>query len=118
MDEKRYYDEKEETKQITLVCPHCRQENAFPVRWIVRTKKAQVPPGGKRRRPREVREGAILHGSCGQHGGLPQHPLPETLRFNRPDGFSDLAEPRKNARPAGISTISSARARKFHRGRT
>jgi hypothetical protein len=46
MDEKRYYDEKEETKQITLVCPHCRQESAFPVRWIVRTKKAQVPAGG------------------------------------------------------------------------
>ncbi len=46
MDEKRYYDEKEETKQMTLVCVHCRQENAYPVRYIVRTKKAQVPPGG------------------------------------------------------------------------
>ena|ERR1700691_1063762 len=46
MDEKRYYDEKEETKQIPLVCAHCRQENTYPVRYVVRTKKAQIPPGG------------------------------------------------------------------------
>ncbi len=46
MDEKRFYDEKQETKQMTLVCPHCRQENSFPIRWMVRTKKNQVPPGG------------------------------------------------------------------------
>ena len=45
MDEKKFYDEKEETKQITLVCPHCRQENAYPVRWMVRTKKAGLPHG-------------------------------------------------------------------------
>ncbi|HEY6903549.1 MAG TPA: hypothetical protein VI216_04530 [Candidatus Acidoferrales bacterium] len=45
MDEKRFYDEKEETKQIPMVCPHCRQEGTFPVRWMVRTKKAQAPGG-------------------------------------------------------------------------
>jgi hypothetical protein len=45
MDEKRFYDEKEETKQMTLICPHCRQENAYPVRWMVRTKKSQPPAG-------------------------------------------------------------------------
>jgi hypothetical protein len=46
MDERRFYDEKEETKQILLVCPHCRQENTYPVRWMARTKKAQPPKGG------------------------------------------------------------------------
>lgn len=45
MDEKRYYEEKEETKQMQLMCPHCRQENSYPVRWMVRTKRAQVPSG-------------------------------------------------------------------------
>jgi len=45
MDEKRFYDEKEETKQMQLACPHCRQENPYPVRWMVRTKKAQIPGG-------------------------------------------------------------------------
>jgi hypothetical protein len=45
MDEKRFYDEKTENKNMHLVCPHCRQEGEFPVRWMVRTKKAVLPPG-------------------------------------------------------------------------
>ena len=45
MDEKRFYDEKEETKQMPLICPHCRQEGTFPVRWMVRNKKVQIPAG-------------------------------------------------------------------------
>ena len=45
MDDRRFYDEKEETKQMTLVCPHCREENSFPVRWMVRNKKAALPKG-------------------------------------------------------------------------
>ena len=48
MDERRFYDEKEETKQIPLNCPHCRQENTYPVRWMVRTKKASAPAGSNR----------------------------------------------------------------------
>jgi hypothetical protein len=46
MDEKRFYEEKEETKQMPLVCPHCRQEGTFPVRWMVRNKRSQMPAGG------------------------------------------------------------------------
>lgn len=45
MDEKRFYEEKEETKQMQLICPHCRQENSYPVRWMVRNKRAQIPAG-------------------------------------------------------------------------
>jgi hypothetical protein len=45
MDERRLYDEKDETKQIPLICPHCREENTYPVRWKVRTKKAALPGG-------------------------------------------------------------------------
>lgn len=46
MDERRFYDEKAETKQMTLTCPHCRTEGTFPVRWMTRTKKSAPPPGG------------------------------------------------------------------------
>jgi hypothetical protein len=46
MDDKRYYDEKEETKQMPLNCPSCRKDDTYAVRWMVRTKKAQLPPGG------------------------------------------------------------------------
>lgn len=45
MQDANFYDEKQETKQLTLVCPHCRQENSYAVRWMVRTKKAQPPRG-------------------------------------------------------------------------
>ena len=45
MDERKFYDEKEETKQMQLNCPHCHTENSYPVRWMVRTKKAQLPKG-------------------------------------------------------------------------
>jgi hypothetical protein len=45
MDERQFYTEKEETKQMPLICPHCRQEGTFPIRWKVLTKKEQVPRG-------------------------------------------------------------------------
>jgi len=45
MDERKFYDEKEETKQIPVMCPFCRTESMQPIRWMVRTKKAQLPKG-------------------------------------------------------------------------
>jgi hypothetical protein len=45
MDEKLFYAESQETKQLILVCPHCKQEGTYPVRWLVRTKKTKLPPG-------------------------------------------------------------------------
>ncbi len=45
MDERNFYTEKQETKNLILVCPHCRQENTYPIRWLVRTKKKELPRG-------------------------------------------------------------------------
>jgi len=45
MDERAFYTEKDEIKQQTLVCPHCRQEGTYPIRWKVSTKKDQLPRG-------------------------------------------------------------------------
>jgi len=45
MNERDFYNEKEETKQLTLICPHCRQEGNYPIRWKVRAKKDQLPRG-------------------------------------------------------------------------
>jgi hypothetical protein len=45
MDERQFYIERPETKNLTLVCPHCRQENSYPIRWVVRTKKKELPRG-------------------------------------------------------------------------
>ncbi len=45
MDEHNFYTEKQETKELTLICPHCRQENKYSIRWMVRTKKKELPRG-------------------------------------------------------------------------
>jgi hypothetical protein len=48
VDDRNFYDEREETKQIPLVCPFCRQENSYPIRWKIRSKKASLPRGAGR----------------------------------------------------------------------
>ena len=45
MDERNFYIEKQETKNLTLVCPSCRKEDTYPIRWMVRTKKNELPRG-------------------------------------------------------------------------
>jgi hypothetical protein len=42
MDEREFYDERQETKKASLTCPHCRQENEYDVGWVVRMKKRQL----------------------------------------------------------------------------
>jgi len=44
MEERDYYDERQETKKHLLTCPHCRQESEYEVGWIVRRKKKTLPP--------------------------------------------------------------------------
>lgn len=44
MEERDFYDEKQETKKATLNCPHCRQAAEYDISWLVRTKKRQLPP--------------------------------------------------------------------------
>jgi uncharacterized protein YbaR (Trm112 family) len=40
-----FYDERSETKPQKLICPACRREDTYPIRWMVRTKKKQLPRG-------------------------------------------------------------------------
>lgn len=49
MDERSYYNETSTTKPITLHCPTCRTAEAYDLRWLVRTKKDKLPPGGDER---------------------------------------------------------------------
>ncbi|MFQ5816742.1 MAG: hypothetical protein ACE5H2_02145 [Terriglobia bacterium] len=40
-DERRFYDERRETKPAQFVCPFCRQSASYQVGWLVRQKKAR-----------------------------------------------------------------------------
>ena len=43
MDERDFFNEREEKKKHTLNCPHCRQADEYEIAWLVRTKKNQLP---------------------------------------------------------------------------
>ncbi|HLE37754.1 MAG TPA: hypothetical protein VI699_11495 [Candidatus Acidoferrales bacterium] len=45
MNERDFYIERQETKPIPLVCPSCKKEDTYPIRWMVRTKKNELPRG-------------------------------------------------------------------------
>jgi hypothetical protein len=45
MNERDFFNEKEEIKKATFNCPHCRQSAEYDVRWLKRTRKAQIPRG-------------------------------------------------------------------------
>jgi hypothetical protein len=43
MEEREFFDERPEKKPATLNCPHCHQAGEYEVRWLVRTRKKQLP---------------------------------------------------------------------------
>lgn len=45
MNEKDFFNERQETKRATFSCPHCRERAEYQVRWLTRTKKPQPPRG-------------------------------------------------------------------------
>ena len=44
LEEREMFDEKEQKRPHTLLCPHCRQSGEYELSWLVRTKKRQLPP--------------------------------------------------------------------------
>lgn len=44
MDERDFFHESEETRPVTLHCPHCRQPETYDLRWVLRKKKSSLPP--------------------------------------------------------------------------
>lgn len=43
MDERDFFEERQETRKHQLICPHCQQEAEYEVSWIVRRKKKSLP---------------------------------------------------------------------------
>jgi hypothetical protein len=44
MEEREFYDERQETRKSTLNCPHCHQAAEYDLGWLVRTKRRSLPP--------------------------------------------------------------------------
>ena len=45
MNERDFFNEKQEVKRATFSCPHCRERAEYEVRWLTRTKKSSLPRG-------------------------------------------------------------------------
>jgi len=49
LDERDFFNSKNETRTDKLTCPRCKRENEYQMRWVVRTRKDRIPPGGDER---------------------------------------------------------------------
>jgi hypothetical protein len=45
MDERQFFAERPEQRPARLQCPRCRRTSDYAIRWMRRTKKAQIPAG-------------------------------------------------------------------------
>ncbi len=45
MRESDFFNEKQETKSASYVCPFCRERGDYDVRWLTRRKKQTLPRG-------------------------------------------------------------------------
>ena len=43
MEERDFFDERQETRKSTMTCPHCHESAEYDLGWFVRTKKKQLP---------------------------------------------------------------------------
>ena len=42
MEERDFFDERQETRKATMTCPHCQQAAEYELGWFIRTKKKQL----------------------------------------------------------------------------
>jgi hypothetical protein len=45
LQERDFFNERNETKRATYSCPHCRERAEYDVRWLTRRKKDALPRG-------------------------------------------------------------------------
>ncbi len=44
LDERDFFNSKNETRTDKLTCPRCKRVNEYQMRWVVNTKKDRLPP--------------------------------------------------------------------------
>jgi hypothetical protein len=52
MNERDFFDERQEVKQASYSCPHCRERADYDVRWLKRTKKQNLRSANEQDRMR------------------------------------------------------------------
>jgi len=82
VDERQFFTEKPEQRTGRFQCPRCRRTNEYSIRWLRRTRKAQLPGGADERaramfakvKDHLVRIDAdVTCKSCGKRFEIPSH---------------------------------------------
>jgi uncharacterized protein YbaR (Trm112 family) len=53
MNERDFFNEKQESKPASFTCPHCRARGDYEIRWLKRTKKPGLPRGASEQDKRQ-----------------------------------------------------------------
>src|ERR1043165_6147133 len=94
LDERDFFNNRNETRTDKLACPRCKRVNEYQMRWVVRTKKDRLPPGADERdralyaklRDYMIRvDDAVTCKTCGKKFDVPsQHSLVFLQKSDRP----------------------------------
>ena len=49
LDERDFFNNRNETRNDTLTCPRCKRANTYQMRWVIRTRKDRIPPSADAR---------------------------------------------------------------------
>jgi hypothetical protein len=49
LDERSFFNEKFESRPLSVTCPKCKHQDNYQVRWVLRTKKDRIPGGADER---------------------------------------------------------------------
>src|SRR6476646_2490221 len=49
LDERDFFNSRNETRTDKLNCPRCKRVNEYQMRWVVRIRKDRIPPGADER---------------------------------------------------------------------
>jgi hypothetical protein len=49
LDERDFFNSRNETRTDKLTCPRCKRANDYQMRWVIRTRKDRIPPGADER---------------------------------------------------------------------
>src|SRR5262245_30132119 len=83
LDERDFFNNRNETRTDKLTCPRCRRVNEYQMRWVVRTRKDRIPPNADARdralyaklRDYMIRvDDAVTCKTCGQKFDIPSPP--------------------------------------------
>jgi hypothetical protein len=102
VDERDFFNSRNETRTDKLSCPRCKRVNEYQMRWVVRMRKDRIPPGADARdralyaklRDYMIRvDDSVTCKTCGKKFDIPsQHSMVFLQKGDSPGAASGVAQ--------------------------